>query len=304
MMKVSALGLKILFAGWAKHDKHIHRDWPDLKNYEIRKDVDALGDGVHDHQFDIFYAPKEKRLGRTLIDIHGGAYIYSYRENNYGYASVFADAGYDVVLLDYPHNSKKQGADEQIRVLAKQLAFLATHASEFELDGSEFGLIGDSAGGHFALLFAEAFCDPNIQKELGIDLGGIRFNGVAVSSPVYDYLSAAHTDGLSVSGKKYMFGPNYKDDEFIKRLSPKTYIESLSLPLFINGCRHDFIGEQPLMLREESKKLGRDFTWCFIDAEDNYVDHVHNVTKISLPESRQVNNAILAFFGPLFGKAK
>ena len=301
-MRISAFGIKLIFFFWKNHDKKIHRDWPSKEDYKIRKDVDALGDGRHDHQFDIVYAKPEKRLGRTLIDIHGGAYVYSYRENNFGYASVFADAGYDVVLLDYPHSNKKQGTDEQVRVLGKQLAYLKEHAAELGLGGNEFGLIGDSAGGHFALLLAEASCDGNLQEKLGIDLKGLSFVGVAVSSPVYDFVGACGVDALTPSGKKLMFGPKYGDHAFAELYSPKTHIDSLTIPLFVNGCRHDFIGEQTMILRQELEEKGRPFTYCYIDSPDKTVDHVHNVTKISLPESRQVNESILAFFDPLFQK--
>ena len=106
-MKLGSLALKMIVAYLKHGDKKTRKDRPLNGDFEIKSDIDALGDGRFDHQIDIIYAPKDKRLGKTLIDIHGGAYIYSYRKNNVSFASVFASKGYDVVLLDYPHNGKK-----------------------------------------------------------------------------------------------------------------------------------------------------------------------------------------------------
>ena len=290
-----------MIVAYLKHgDKKTRKDRPLNGDFEIKSDIDALGDGRFDHQIDIIYAPKDKRLGKTLIDIHGGAYIYSYRKNNVSFASVFASKGYDVVLLDYPHNGKKHNILEQVQVLGKQLAFLAEHAKEYGLEGKEFGLIGDSAGGHMALLLAEASCDKQLQEKLGIDLKGIRFVGVAVSSPVYDFVAAVDAPTLSNSGRKMMFGPDYRNRELMTLLSPRTHVESLRLPLFLNACRNDFIGQHSHVLHDDLVARNQPFVWCFIDSEDKNVDHVHNVTKISLPESIQVNDGIAAFFGPLF----
>ena len=299
-MKIGSLALKLIVAHLKHGDKKPRKDWPKDGDFERKCDIDALGDGRFDHQFDIVYAPKEKRLGRTLIDIHGGAYVYSYRKNNFGFASVFAARGYDVVLLDYPHNNKKHGVHDQIRVLAKQLAFLVEHASEYGLEGNEFGLIGDSAGGHMALLLAEASCDKELEQKLGIDLKGVQFVGVAVSSPVYDFLAAVNAPVMSNSGRKMMFGPDYRNREGMALLSPKEHIDSLRLPVFLNSCKHDFIGEHSFDMHRDLTERNHPLEWCFIDAEDKNVDHVHNVTKITLPESVQVNNGIMAFFDPLF----
>lgn len=299
-MKLGSLALKLIVLHLRRGDKKPRKDWPKDGDFERKCDIDALGDGRFDHQFDIVYAPKEKRLGRTLIDIHGGAYVYSYRKNNFGFASVFASQGYDVVMLDYPHNGKKHGIHDQVRVLTKQMSYLVEHAAELGLEGNEFGLIGDSAGGHMALLLAEASCDKSVEEKLGIDLGGIKFVGVAVSSPVYDFVAAVDAPILSNSGRKMMYGPDFRNREEMALLSPKTHIDSLSIPLFVNACKNDFIGEHSFDLHRDLDERNYPHTWCFIDSPDKNVDHVHNVTKISLPESIQVNDAILGFFDPLF----
>ncbi len=298
-MKIGSIVIRIICRHLAKHDHHLHQDWPSEICERIRN-VDALGDGAYAHQFSVLYAPAEKRLGRTLIDIHGGAYVYSYRDNNFGFADVFAQLGYDVVLLDYPHNNKNQGCDEQIRVLAAELSYLATHHEELGLAGNEYGIIGDSAGGHLALLLALASGNREIQEKLDIDLGGFHCNGVALSCPVYDFAGVVNASMLKKSARRMMFGPRFADMKEMERLSPKTYIESLKVPVYLNTCRNDFIGIQSQMLLADLKRLGLTHTFRTFDTDDKNVDHIHNVTKISMKESVTVNEEIAAFFDALF----
>ena len=298
-MKIGTLTLFLIKRYLKSHDKLLHRNWPD-EIYQNAKNVDALGDGRYDHQFSIAYAPAEKRLGHTLIDVHGGSYVYSYRDNNLGFADFFVQRGYDVVLLDYPHNNKKQGCDEQIRVLAAQLKYLSEHREELGLGKGKIGLIGDSAGGHLALLLALANCDKKVAELLNVDMGDIKFNGIAVSSPVFDFVKAASEPMLTKGAKKTMFGPKYADPEEIERLSPKTYIGSMRIPVYLNTCRHDFIGEHSYMLLQEMERLGIKYVFRNVDSEDRNVDHVHNVIKTDLEESKMVNAEIADFFDALF----
>ncbi len=298
-MRIGSLAIRIIRRHLMKHDHHLHQDWP-KELYDRVRNVDALGDGQYDHQFSVVYAPEGKRLGRTLIDIHGGAYVYSYRDNNYGFANVFAQRGYDVVVLDYPHNNKHQGVDEQVRVLAAQIAYMVAHRADLGLARGEYGLIGDSAGGHLALLMALANGDPEVQKKLGIDLSELKINGVALSCPVYDFEMAVYAPMLKNSARRMMFGPKFGDKEEIRRLSPKTYIETLKIPLYLNTCKNDFIGAQSQALLADLKKLGLKHIYRTFDTDDKNIDHVHNVTKISLKESIQVNDEIADFFDALF----
>ncbi len=299
-MKLGPIALHFTLWWLKSHDKKQHAKWQKNGEYVWKRNIDALNDGIFDHQIDVVYAPKEKRLGRTLFDIHGGGYIYSHRDNNYGFASVFAEKGYDVVLLDYPLNNKHRGCDGQIRVLAKQIAYVAKHYEELGIGGEEFGIIGDSAGGHFALLLAIASCDKAVQEKLGIDLEGAKINGAALCCPVYDFLLAVNNPLYNNRGRRMSYGPSYNDEVAMRILSPKTYIESLKVPVFINTCLHDFIGEHSKLLRDDLERLGLEHTYLYLDSQDSNVDHVHNVTKTAMKESIEVNEAITAFFDRLF----
>ncbi|MBR3644772.1 MAG: alpha/beta hydrolase, partial [Parasporobacterium sp.] len=225
-----------------------------------------------------------------------GAYIANTRKINYGYASVFLKEGFDVVVLDYPLNDGRQEIMEQIRVLSKQLSFLSEHAREFDLDPEHFFLTGDSAGGHFALLLSEMICDPEIAKSLELDLAGFSCRAVSVSCPVYDLEKLIRESPLTKKGMPELYGPSWNDAAYVRAISPGTYISSLTMPVFINTCRNDFLLEHSQLLAKDLTEAGHKPEYLYLDEKNKEVIHVHNVNNISLKESKQVNREMMEIF--------
>lgn len=295
-MKLGRFALKVLVKYLKGIDKERRKKWPDFSIYKQKQDVDALGDGNFFHQFDVFYAPKEKRTGRVLVDIHGGAYIFSDRKSNQAFASAFLEKGYDVVLLDYMPNNGKRNCLQQIQTLAGELAYLQTHAEELSLDADKFYLTGDSAGGHFALFLAECSQNIELSSQIGVNLHGIRFHAVALNCPVYDFRRSVMNPKMSHSGKKLMFGPCYKQDAIISSIDPRQHLDSITMPVFVSSCKRDFLQQESNDLFDDVTAADKSIEFVFIKNDDKAVDHVHNVTDINLPESIQVNDAMDAFF--------
>lgn len=281
------------FFKWHMNTKSKPRPAPD--GYESKLDVDALGDGIFSHQFDILYAKKENRLNKVVIDIHGGSYFFNTRKFNFAYAEIFLKEGYDVILLDYPQNNGKRGVIDQIRILAKQISFLMEHAKEYSLNKDEFQLTGDSAGGHHALILAEASNDLELCKKLEIDLNGFKPKSIFLSCPVYDYAETVRQAYFTKRGKKYVFGPKTLQEGHNDLISPRTYIKSLNIPLFLNTCKNDFIGLNSTLLHQDLEQLNYPHTYIYLDTDNKEVDHVHNIIKLEQKESIDVNNKILEF---------
>ena len=295
-MKLSLFAIKWLARSLTKaHLKQV-KTYPDDSKYRAIKDIPYVDEADDLHRFNIYYAEEGKRLNRTLVDIHGGAYIFMDRSGNYLFAKEFLDAGYDVVTIDYPHNNGKLDSKEQLRCIGIALSFLASKADEYHM-ATPFYLTGDSAGGHFALLVAEAMGRKDIQEKVGFSLGDFQAKAVAVNCPVYDYVGTAATPLLSKRARKFMFGPRYDDKEYVTSISPKTYLSELKIPLFYSSAKHDMLFEEFKKLSEDVHALSLDKAESiFIESDDKAVGHVHNVTDPSHPESKKVNDRMLEFF--------
>ena len=295
-MKIGKFSLFLMTKYLRHSDNKVMRGWPSIDTYRHRVDVDALGDGDFFHQFDIFYANEGTHNGDTVIDIHGGAYIYGDRKNNFGFARIFLEKGYHVVLLDYPHNRGKRDCLDQVGVLAKQLSYLYEHAEELGLNKNRFFLYGDSAGGHYALLLAELASNPEFQRQIGLKLPEISFLAIGLSCPVYNFRRTAHAPLLSKRGRDYMYGKRWNEESFVSALDASQHLEGLKTPVILSSCHNDFLKQESIDLDADAKSLGLDLEFHFLETEDMKVGHVHNVMHPELGESEQINEYVHRFF--------
>ena len=240
---------------------------------------------------DIYYADSTNRMDIVLVDIHGGFYVAGQKECNLDYASVFLGEGFDVVLVEYRLNDGVRDVSDELADCAAALDYLTVHAEELGLNKDRMFLTGDSAGGHLALYMAEGAADSSVPirpKEFSAA-------GVLLSCPAYDFGSFGDAKDYADDFKEWFIGPRFKDRPYLETLSPKTFIGSLEAPLFLSTCTRDFIRSQSLALKADCDSLDKAITFLDIASRDRKVGHIHNVTNIDLPESREVNGAMMAF---------
>ena len=258
---------------------------------EKKLSVPYVDSGTSEQVMDIYYAAPDVRKDAVLIDIHGGFYVAGKRENNRDFASVFLREGYDVVLLEYRVNNGTTDVSDELADCAAALDYLTAHSKELRLNEDRMFLTGDSAGGHLALYMAEASEDAS----LPIRPKSFKTRGVMLNCPAYDFASFAEGNGFSRSALAWFIGPRYKDRQYLETLSPRTFIGRYSGPLFVSTCTHDFIRSQAMLIMSDCDSLGRKVDFIDIESEDRRVGHVHNVTSLDLPESKEVNTRMLEF---------
>lgn len=250
-------------------------------------DMPYRKNGGKAEKFDLFFAEEAIRKDRLLIDIHGGGYHGGTRKGNHEYASLFLKQGYDVLLADYPHASKHFTIHQQVEALQDLLMYLYDNRYSLHLTQKNVFLTGDSAGGHFALLLAEW-----IQRE---KVPFLPLKGVLINCPVYDFAAMVKSPGMSDGAKDYFYGKEWRDDAKQEEISPRKHIADNRLPLFVSSSSFDFLRSQFLLLQEDAKQLSFLCELKFIQTENKKADHVHNITRLSLPESKEVNEAMLRF---------
>lgn len=259
--------------------------------YEKRLDIPYSQDGDPAKVLDVYYARKENRKDAVLVDIHGGFYIAGQKEGNRNIAAVFLENGYDVVLVEYRLNDGVRDVSDELSDCAEALDYLATHAGELGINKDRCFLTGDSAGGHLALYLAEGASSEAVPVRPEV----FSPAGVLLNCPAYDFASFGDADMYSDGFKKWFIGPRFDDRDYLKTLSPRTFLQELRVPLFVSTCTNDFIRSQSLLLKEDCDSLGMEITFVDIDSKDKAVGHIHNVTAPDLPESQEVNGAMMEF---------
>ncbi len=232
-----------------------------------------------------------------VIDIHGGFYIAGRHESNRIFAEVFLKDGFDVVLVEYRLNDRLRDVSDELRDCAAALDYLSVHAEELGLNKDRMFLTGDSAGGHLVLYLAEGAGNTSMP----VRPEAFKPRGVLVNCPAYDFGKYGESDAYTEDFKAWFLGPRYQDKEYLESLSPRAFIGSYSGPLFLSTCTKDFIRSESLKLKEDCDALGREIVFVDIVSEDKKVGHVHNVTNPNLPESQEVNAAMIAFMNDCLG---
>lgn len=268
-----------------------------LDDYDNRIGVPYVEDGAPEQVVDIFYARPENRKDAVVIDIHGGFYIAGKREFNRIFAEVFLKEGFDVVLVEYRLNDRVRDVSDELRDCATALDYLSVRAEELGLNKDRMFLTGDSAGGHLALYMAEGSDNPSMPVRPAV----FKPRGVLLNCPAYDFGTYGEGNGYTEDFKAWFIGPRYKDKEYLGSLSPRTFIGSYTGPIFLSTCTNDFIRTESLKLKADCDALGREIVFVDIASEDKKVGHVHNVTDPDLPESREVNAAMVSFMEQSLG---
>ena len=116
---------------------------------EVRKDIPYIDDGSPEHLLDIYVTPGYKMTGECYILIHGGAFVYGYKELDKNFGMRLAKAsGIPVVNVNYrlmpgvPLTGVIEDLDSALNYVSGEYGFDTYHFT------------GDSAGGYLAMLMA------------------------------------------------------------------------------------------------------------------------------------------------------
>ena len=205
-----------------------------------------------------------------------------------------------MVLLDYAPNDGRKDIYDLFSDVVVNLKHLHRHLEEYDLDKDCFVLSGDSAGGHIALLTSICMQCPDVASTTRLYFDDFDIIATILSCPVYDFANLPH-GALKSSALERMLGPHYNDIRHLELYSPRTYINQHRLPLFVSTSNHDFLRSETLMLAREVKNK-ENFKLVDIHTDNKEASHVHNVTKIDLKESIEVNDAIIDFIDNIINK--
>ena len=294
-MKISRGLLKILLDFLDSDSRRKRRKIPFESQKENRYDIQYLNDEKELHKFDIYYTTKEK-INKTILDIHGGAYVKGSRKNQFYYVQQFKEEGFDVLVNDYDLVNEKtqKTVEDEIRDCVSYLNYVDSNYKELNISPEIF-LMGDSAGGHFALLLAEMFNNSTLALRFNLTIKNLKLKGVLLNCPVYDFDKASKAESLSKNARKYLFGRLNIIDNWAKMLSPKEYIKDIKVPIFLSSCKNDFLLNESICLNEDLTKFNYEHEYLYIDSDNKKVGHVHNVVSLDLKESKDINHKMIEF---------
>jgi len=193
----------------------------------------------------------------ALVCIHGGSWRSGDKSWYRSQIVTFAEQGYVAVSINY-RLAPEYKFPAQIEDAKCAVRFLRAHAAELKINPAKISAIGDSAGGHLALLLA--FMDPADGLEGN---GGYSDQSSKVQAVVNHYGPADLTvnekwaQGQKVQAN-YFLDTNDPAAPVVARASPVTYIDSADPPvLTFHGTADPIVPvEQARRLHDVLKKAG------------------------------------------------
>lgn len=298
-MKLVTLPLaKLIIKYIARHDKKRDQKLKAIAhiNPNYLFDINYFKDDKKSHLFD-FYKSNNKNA-MTIIDIHGGGYVYSYKENNFYINDFFAKNGFNIINTNYTLFDGSINIKDTIIEMARLINHLHDNNDKFNIDFNNLIIKGDSAGGHIALLLALAITNKNIADYYDLELPkNIKINKIILNSPVYDYEMLYNLAKKFMNKKtlNYFFGPKV-DLNFINENNPSYLIRNnlvkVNFNIFVSTSYNDFLNSHSLKLKSECfDKVYLDFTF----SKDKSINHIHNIINMSSKEGMLTNNKIINF---------
>ncbi|MDR2937744.1 MAG: alpha/beta hydrolase [Prevotellaceae bacterium] len=199
------------------------------KNYTSQLNVVYTRVGPWEGKMDL-YLPKSDKPVPVVVHIHGGGFTHgskeSQREKDFG---TFFDMNFAVANISY-RLAGTAAAPAAIEDARCAVAYLVQHASELNIDVTKIVTHGSSAGGHLALMagllaLSNTFAErcPNIYAKVAaiVDICG------PADLTTWQAMKKAN------KASRAWLGGRENDMDFVRSLSPITYVDKNSPPVFI-----------------------------------------------------------------------
>jgi acetyl esterase/lipase len=225
------------------------------KNYVAQLDVVYTKVNGWDGRADLYLNTNASKPTPVIINIHGGGWKSGTKESQGGFNSFFK-AGFAVANIEYrlSGQAKAPAAIEDTRCM---LAYLIKNAKELNIDVNKIVIMGGSAGGHLALMGGLLGNDHRFDTNCpGVE--NIKVAAIINKYGIADVWDWTYGPEHKSSSPKLWLGDNYKNEDFIKSVSPIYYLSKNSPPIFIvHGDSDPTVPyQQSVDLYKKLQKLG------------------------------------------------
>ena len=286
---------KIILKHWEitkkKDDRRIASLTPTPGIEEIN-DIAYIESGHRGHLLDVYYPQGATVPLPVIIDIHGGGFMYGYKELNKLYNLYLSSLGFTVISLSYRLAPEVRFID-QVRDISAALRWIAANGAKYPCDMENVFVTGDSAGGLFAVLLPLADQSPPLRDIYGIEPNGLNVRAIGVVSGA---LSMHKFLGRVLA--RPVFGPGYRSKAEFRCLNMRAIPDLEKLPpCYLVTSRQDFVRSHSLEFARILRARGGEYElrdWPRVKGKR--LDHVFSVTHPTIEESVQTSGEMTAFF--------
>lgn len=239
------------------------------------------------------YRPKERKgILPVIINVHGGGWVAGTKDSAQFYCMSLVKHGFVVINPSYrlaPEYQWPAGVEDINYVVH----WMMSHAEEYGFDTEHVFLIGDSAGGNMAAVYA-CIC-TNEEYAAKYDFSppaGFVPCALGLNCGVYNV--PKNRLGLIGMLMKDLHGKGYRKQDLV-RMSPCYYITEKFPPSYLMTSTGDFMKKDPKYMIEGFEKYHIDYEYKMYGSKENRLSHVFH-TNIKNLEAEKCNEDECRFF--------
>lgn len=243
---------------------------------------------------DIFKPIGQEYEGKELpviVSIHGGGLVTGDRKISLNLARDMASRGYLVFTIEY-RLAPRATVCEQLDDICSGMDYVGRKIVDYDVDFTRIFMTADSAGAFLAIYTAAMKKSKKLQDAIGHKPSKMNFKAIGLSCGMF-YTNQDDVLGEILAGQFY--GDKVDDKKFLQYMNPEhpEIIDNLP-PTFLVTSRGDFLNNYTLMFRKALKKAGKTGYMLYYGEEE--LIHTFNFSRPYLPQSKDANDKMLAFF--------
>ena len=279
---------------WAYYDKKRDEKLTVPENMANLYDI-SYGPHGESNLLDIYKTSDVKQAQATIVNIHGGAWVYGSKEVYKFYCMSLAVRGFTVVNINYrlaPENLFPSALED----INSALTFIEKQAGEYCIDKEKLVLVGDSAGAQLASHYAAIFTNPDFAKLYGFTIPNVKIKAVGLNCGIYDPNTRLQNDLDDIFWAYIGQNTDIKSKDFQQKIDVLSNITPDFPPAFVMSSHRDFLLPQAQPMYDLLKSKGIEAVIKIYGAPNRRdIGHVFHVN-MNLPEAKLCNDDECDFF--------
>lgn len=235
---------------------------------------------------DLYLLINAKSPVPLVINIHGGGWNHGVKESQTGY-STFFKAGFAVANIEYRLTGQAT-APAAVEDTRCALIYLIKNAKALNIDPERIVIMGGSAGGHLALMGGLLANDPLFDGNC-TGTENIKVAAIINKYGITDVWDWGYGNNIRSKSATRWLGDKANDKDFAASVSPVTYVNKNSPPVFIVHGDAD-----PTVPYQQSVELHKQLKAAGVQTEFITVPGGGH-GKFEKEQNTMVNKAILQF---------
>ncbi len=287
-MSISSIMLNTMFGmGDKKRDKGLT-----TPESITRCDNIAYADGGKYNLLDVYYPKKTDKKLPTIVNIHGGGWVYGTKETYQFYCMELAGYGFTVVNFSY-RLAPKAKFPAQLEDVNSVLHWVYGNQDEYFMDYDNIVLIGDSAGAHLTSLYSAFLTDEKYRANFGFEPPeNLSIRAIVLNCGVSSIKSKAEGGNPNRLIKDLMGKEGYKNN--LNLVDPSRLVNGNFPPTYLMSATGDFLLKEHEPMKQNLLSHGVECETKVYGSENKKLMHVFHLI-IRSEDAKICNDEEVAF---------